>query len=169
MGPTTGGTPAMATNPKFIFFTDFDGTITTADSNDYMTDTLGFGRELRSKGNQDVLFGKVNFRDSFRDMLDSISTPYNECIETLCQHIELDPGFKEFYAWSRENNVPIVILSGGMQPIITALLNKLLGNDWEIQVISNDVAPRDGMDINDKHGWQIKYHDERFVSSHRKD
>lgn len=24
--------PAMKTNPKFIFFTDFDGTITTQDS-----------------------------------------------------------------------------------------------------------------------------------------
>lgn len=28
--------PAMRSHPKVIFFTDFDGTITTADSNDYM-------------------------------------------------------------------------------------------------------------------------------------
>jgi len=28
--------PAMKTNPKFIFFTDFDGTITLFDSNDFM-------------------------------------------------------------------------------------------------------------------------------------
>jgi hypothetical protein len=28
-------------NPKFIFFTDFDGTITLQDSNDYMVGLLG--------------------------------------------------------------------------------------------------------------------------------
>ena len=43
--------PALKTNPKFIFFTDFDGTITNQDSNDYMTDNLGYGTALRKKGN----------------------------------------------------------------------------------------------------------------------
>lgn len=28
-------------NPKFIFFTDFDGTITLEDSNDFMVSSLG--------------------------------------------------------------------------------------------------------------------------------
>lgn len=162
MGSVSSETPAMATNPKYIFFTDFDGTVTTADSNDYMTDNIGYGLEKRVQGNKDVLHGLVHFRDSFQDMMDSIDAPFDQCIELLKQHITLDPGFKEFYAWSRENNVPIVILSGGMQPVIRALLDNLLGKGlWDIQVVSNDVAPREGKGgINEKGGWRINFHDD---------
>lgn len=157
-------TPALATNPKFIFFTDFDGTVTTADSNDYMTDNLGYGVEKRVQGNKDVLFGTMHFRDSFQQMMDSIETPYDECKEILLKNIRLDPGFKHFYAWAQENNVPIVILSGGMQPIIRALLDNLLGPGWDIQIVSNDVRPREGKSINEKGGWRIEFHDDRYYA-----
>lgn len=78
-------------NPKYIFFTDFDGTITLQDSNDYMvkafgiyplhdplrglasqhqndsdrsaqTDNIGYGEEKRKAGNKSVLDGKETFR-----------------------------------------------------------------------------------------------------------
>jgi 2,3-diketo-5-methylthio-1-phosphopentane phosphatase len=158
--------PALKTNPKFIFFTDFDGTITQQDSNDFMTDNLGFGAELRRQGNQDVLFGRRDFRDAFRDMLDSIKTPFSECIDILRQNITLDPGFKAFFEWARENNVPIVVLSGGMEPVIRALLAHMLGQEAadSLQIVSNDVAPREGMSIDQPGGWQIVYHDDRSVS-----
>lgn len=161
MGSTTD-TPALATNPKFIFFTDFDGTITTADSNDHLTDNYGFGLEKRRVQNEEVLFERMHFRDSFRDMMDSIKTPLDQCIEILKKNIRLDPGFKDFYDWAQENNVPIVILSGGMQPVIRALLDTLLGPNWNIQVVSNDVGPREGKTVNEEGGWQILFHDERY-------
>lgn len=160
MGSINNDTPALATDPKFIFFTDFDGTVTTADSNDYMTDNLGYGREKRVQGNKDVLFGEKHFRDSFREMMDSIRTPYDECTRILLANIKLDPGFKDFYNWAQDNNVPIVILSGGMQPIIRALLDVLLGPGWNIQIVSNDVVAREGKSINDEGGWRIEFHDE---------
>jgi 2,3-diketo-5-methylthio-1-phosphopentane phosphatase len=160
MGSVSSETPALANNPKFIFFTDFDGTVTTADSNDFMTDNLGFGRDRRVQLNKDVLYGRMHFRDSFQEMLDSVTTPFNECIDILTKNIKLDPGFKDFYHWSRENNVPIVILSGGMTPVISTLLDTLLGPGWDIQIVSNDVQPRDGKNITDVGGWNIKFHDD---------
>ncbi len=154
--------PAMKTKPKFIFFTDFDGTITQRDSNDFMTDNLGYGEKLRKQGNQDVLHDRMTFRDSFQSMMDSIKTPYDQCIQALLANIKLDPHFKEFYDWARQNNVPIVVLSGGMVPIIRALLDHLVGKETEdIQIVSNDVAPREGKSINEEGGWQIVFHDER--------
>ena len=57
--------------------------------------------------------------------------------------------------------IPIVILSGGMQPIIRALLDALLGPGWDIQIVSNEVGPRDGKTINEKGGWRIEFHDDR--------
>lgn len=91
-----------------------DGTITDKDSNDFLTDKLGFGFEKRlvfdfsfffflprlgglQGGNADyrtklknrralnleVLDGRISFRDSFRQMLESIKVPFEECKEEL--------------------------------------------------------------------------------------
>lgn len=96
-------------------------------------------------------------------MLDSIKTPYNECIEYLKKNMKLDPYFVEFYHWSRENNVPIVVLSSGMIPVISALFEALLGGkpDDHLYIVANEVESRDGKDINSEGGWKIKYHDDR--------
>ncbi|KAN0096489.1 HAD-like domain containing protein [Hyaloscypha variabilis] len=153
--------PAMQTNPNFIFFTDFDGTITLSDSNDFLTDNLGYGQKLRKQGNQDVLTDKMSFRDSFQGMMDSISTPYDQCIKILLENIKLDPHFKEFHDWCKQNNVPVVVLSSGMVPIIRALLVHLVGKEADdIQIVANDVAPREGKSINEDGGWQIVFHDD---------
>lgn len=161
--PPASSLPALATNPKAIFFTDFDGTITLQDSNDYMTDNLGFGLELRREGNHDVLEGRKTFRDSFQEMLDSVKTPFDECVRILLANVQLDPKFKEFNSWCRANNVPVVVLSGGMQPVIRALLAHLVGEEEVkgMQIVSNDVAPRPGKTINEEAGWRIVYHDDR--------
>ncbi|KAJ5476687.1 hypothetical protein N7475_002416 [Penicillium sp. IBT 31633x] len=154
--------PYMETKPKLIFFTDFDGTITVDDSNDFMIDNLGFGRENRLVLNDQVLNETLSFRDAFRTMLESIKTPYDECIQTLLKNMKLDPYFEEFYYWAKDNNVPIVILSSGMRPIISALLEKFLGHKpaSHLTIISNEPVSRDGKDINSEGGWQIEYHDD---------
>ncbi|EFR04840.1 hypothetical protein MGYG_07843 [Nannizzia gypsea CBS 118893] len=156
-----GSLPAMKSEPKVIFFTDFDGTITLQDSNDHLTDHLGFGAIERSARNAAILEGRMTFRDGFREMLDSIDTPFNECVDFLCQRVTLDPHFTAFYRWAKENNVPVVVLSSGMVPIIHALFVKLLGHEPEnIQIVANQVASRDGKDINSNGGWQIDFHDD---------
>lgn len=107
---------------------------------------------------------EVRRRDAFRDMLDSVKTPFNECIRVLQENMKLDPYFVEFYNWAKENNVPIVVLSSGMKPIISALFETLLGHKPDpsnLAIVSNDVESRDGKDINTEGGWQIKYHDDR--------
>lgn len=100
-------------------------------------------------------------RDAFWNMLDSVKTPFNECIDLLLKTVKLDPYFVEFYEWAKANNVPIVVLSSGMIPVISALLEKLLGGKPDhLHVVANDVQSRDGKDINTEGGWMIKYHDD---------
>ena len=156
-------TPALRTSPKFIFFTDFDGTITQQDSNDFLIEKFGTGPERRKEMFNDVLYGRRTFRDAFKEMLDGVSLPLDKCIEALLKNITLDQGFKEFYTWARENNVPVVVLSGGMQPIIRALLAHLIGEDEvkTLPILSNDVAPRLGKTLKDEGGWEIAYRDDR--------
>ena len=139
--------------------------------------------ELRREGNVDVLEGRKSFRyayihskkllflrraflnqqcrDSFREMTDSIKTPFPECIKALCANIKLDPHFADFYNWARVNNVPVIVLSSGMTPIIRGLLVHLLGPEGnDIEIVSNDVEARPGKKIEEEGGWQIRFHDE---------
>ncbi|KAL2354477.1 HAD-like domain-containing protein [Cryomyces antarcticus] len=153
--------PAMKTNPKFIMFTDFDGTITLQDSNDFMTDNIGYGQEKRKRGNNAVLEGRATFRDSFKDIMDSIKTPFPQCVEYLVQNIKLDPHFTEFLKWALENNIPVVVLSSGMEPVIRGLLSSVIGPDSEkIAVISNQARARPGKAIDEEEGWEIEWHDD---------
>ncbi|KAF2723802.1 hypothetical protein K431DRAFT_282495 [Polychaeton citri CBS 116435] len=156
--------PALHTpfeNPKFIFFTDFDGTITLQDSNDFMTDTIGFGADGRRAGNRSVLEGRATFRDAFREMMDSIKTPFPKCIDYLVENIKLDPGFNEYFQWALANGIPTVVVSSGMEPIIRAILKKLVGDDSDkLDVIANQAVPRDGKTLEDEGGWRIDYHDD---------
>ncbi|SLM40293.1 phosphoserine phosphatase [Lasallia pustulata] len=125
------------------------------------TDNIGYGGDLRRQGNKDVLDGNLTFRESFKEMMDSVTTPYPECIQYLCDNIKLDPYFKEFYTWSRENNVPVIVLSSGMVPIIRALLVHLVGPEAEdIEIVANDVADRPGKKQDQTGGWEIKFHDD---------
>lgn len=148
--------PALATNPKIILFTDWDGTVTLQDSNDYLTDTHGMGYEARRVINEQILANTKSFRDGFREMLQSVNLTFDQCIEFLLKDVQLDPGFRDFYIWAREHNVPIVVLSGGMRPIIEALLVQLVGKEAikETQIVCNDVK------IHPDGKWEIVYHDD---------
>lgn len=93
--------------------------------------------------------------------MDSISLPYDKCIELLVANIKLDPHFKEFNAYARAQNIPVVVLSSGMIPIISALLKHLVGPEADdIQVVANDVKARPGKLINEENGWNIAFHDD---------
>jgi 2-hydroxy-3-keto-5-methylthiopentenyl-1-phosphate phosphatase len=69
--------------------------------------------------------------------------------------IHLDPGFAAFYDWTLKNNVPVVILSSGMEPIIRALLGEFIGPKAQaIPIVSN------GVEISPDGTWRIIFRDE---------
>ncbi|KAF9444921.1 hypothetical protein P691DRAFT_711132 [Macrolepiota fuliginosa MF-IS2] len=148
--------PPVHTDKKFVILSDWDGTITTFDSNDYMTDNLGFGKDKRREGNLEILAGRVTFRDAFREMLESVVASghtFEECKQVLHDNIKLDPGFKDFYTWCKTPDIPVIIVSSGMAPLIRAVLSNLLGEEAsnEIEIIANDVNVQpDGK-------WEIKF------------
>ncbi|AMD20034.1 HCL117Cp [Eremothecium sinecaudum] len=140
---------------KAVIFSDFDGTITTKDSNDFLADKYGFGGEKRHELFAGVLEGNKSFRDAFGEMLNSISAPLDKCIETLVETIELDPGFKEMYEWAHFEGIPIIIVSSGMKPLIEAILKhhldpKAVAN---IDLVANDVH------VEEDGSWKIVFRD----------
>ena len=91
-------------------------------------------------------------------MMDSVTRPYDQCMQYLVDNIKLDPGFAEFFQWALAHNIPVVVLSSGMEPIIKALLEKLVGPDaHKMQVLGNYVGARPGKTINEEAGWEILF------------
>ena len=100
-------------------------------------------------------------RETFQEMMDSVKAPFPECIQTLLDNIKLDPSFKDFYHWAKANNVPVVVLSSGMVPIISALLQHLVGPEAkDIEIESNDCVDRPGKKKQEEGGWMIQFHDD---------
>ena len=94
-------------------------------------------------------------------MMDSIDTPFPECIRLLCQNIKLDPGFSDFYKWSRKAKVPVVVLSSGMVPIIRALLMELVGpTASDIEIVANEVVDKPPKTKDQEGGWDCQFHDD---------
>ncbi|KAI5809353.1 HAD-like domain-containing protein [Pyronema omphalodes] len=140
---------------KFIVFTDFDGTITRTDSNDYLTDNYGMGFAARRKLADKILAEELTFRDGFKQMLDSVAVnkTFDECRQIVVDKIELDPGFKVFLEYCLSQDIPVIVLSGGMEPLISALLQNLVGPN-EIPIVSNGVGKTP------QGTWEITYHDD---------
>ncbi|POY71821.1 hypothetical protein BMF94_5182 [Rhodotorula taiwanensis] len=141
---------------RFILMSDFDGTITERDSNDTATDDLGFGVDRRRELNVDILNGDKTFRDAFAEMLNSVSKnghSFDDVKKYLVKHITLDAGFKTCYKWCEEHDVPVVIVSSGMKPIIEAIFANLVGEEdaANIDVIANDT------EFSDDGSWKIKF------------
>lgn len=100
--------------------------------------------------------------DAFRQMMDSVKKPFPECVEYLVKNIKLDPHFNEYYQWALKNQIPTVIVSSGMQPIIRAVLKNLVGDDADkLTIVCNEPEARPGKKFEEEGGWQIKYHDDR--------
>jgi len=75
----------------------------------------------------------------------------------LSPDVTLDPGFKEFYSFAKENNIPVIIVSSGMTPIIRSILANLIGDEEaaSIDVISNEVKFTDPEQKGDT--WELVY------------
>jgi 2-hydroxy-3-keto-5-methylthiopentenyl-1-phosphate phosphatase len=130
------------------------------------TDNIGFGGDMRRQGNKDVLENKKTFRDSFREMMDSVTRPFPQCVDYLVENIKLDPYFNEYFQWALQHNIPTVVLSSGMRPVIKGILEKLVGPDADkIDIVCNEAVAREGKTMDEEGGWRIEYHDDRLVDS----
>jgi len=147
---------------KFVVLSDWDGTITTCDSNDYLTDNYGMGNEARVALNVQMLeFDKsgntsgISFKDGFEPMMKSVVEKGHslaDCKTFLTTRSEVDglrpvdftDGFIEFKKFCDSNDIPFTVISSGMDEFIRAVLDELAeGPDKDvvkdIAIVSNGV------------------------------
>ena len=89
-----------------------------------------------------------------------------ECEQPLLHHadrvtppadVPLDPGFKEFHTYAKANDIPIIVVSSGMVPIIRSIFSNLIGEEEanKIDVVANDVKFTDPEKVGKT--WELVY------------
>jgi 2-hydroxy-3-keto-5-methylthiopentenyl-1-phosphate phosphatase len=121
---------------KRIVFCDFDGTITIAET--FVAMITKFALEVSALVLPKIYAKRVTLRQGVRQMLESIpSSSYPEIIEfTRSQPIRA--GFVEFLDFLKTKQIPIVIVSGGLQGMVEAVLEPYMDRIEAIHAIDID-------------------------------
>lgn len=127
---------------------DFDGTITSEDTNDKIV--RAYGNKKVMEVNKLYNDGDINLIDLFKRIFNEIRLSEEEYVDFIINNFELSSGFLEFYNFTKSNDIPIAIISGGFDNGIIPLLNKYGIND--VDILSNHLV-FDGKDIT------VEFHD----------
>ncbi len=123
---------------KRIVFCDFDGTITVAET--FVAMITKFAPEVSALVLPEIYAKRVTLRQGVRQMLESIpSSSYPDLIEfTRSQPIR--SGFVEFLDFLKTERIPIVIISGGLQGMVEAVLEPYMDRIEAIHAIDLDTS-----------------------------
>jgi len=108
---------------KLWIFTDFDGTITEPDT----IDLLGklFDQPLKRAGMKEKFYaGKIQPKEWLGWEIGLVNIPLEEALELLRRRIIIDPAFPPFAKWCQSQDIPLTILSNGLEEIIRSLLGR---------------------------------------------
>jgi 2-hydroxy-3-keto-5-methylthiopentenyl-1-phosphate phosphatase len=73
----------------------------------------------------------------------------------VLEYVQLDDHFSKFLEWARKESVLIVILSGGLDLMIKAILKKFIGSSLQgIDLVANSVLKLEG------DAWAVKFRDD---------
>jgi 2-hydroxy-3-keto-5-methylthiopentenyl-1-phosphate phosphatase len=103
-----------------IVFCDFDGTITKQETfvsmlNHFVPDKMKeFGRKLAQK--------QVTLREGVRGVVESIPSKYYPEVVEFIKDRELREGFEELLVFLKKENVPFVVISGGLKDSVKTRL-----------------------------------------------
>ncbi len=115
---------------KLAVLVDFDGTMTTEDTNDKLVSV--YGNENTDREIRKFREGKLSFPRYFQAIMSELRLTEEEYIKFLLEEIEISPGFLEFYKKTKKKNIPLGIVSGGFQNGIVPFLEKHGIEDVEI-------------------------------------
>lgn len=113
-----------------ILFVDFDGTITAEETLDGAMRLFIPKKEYEEKV-KEVLEGKISLSQALHSAFDHTPAAELPRLEEYVRGVALRPGFEAFLDTMDELKVPIVVISGGLKPLVETKLkayeNRFLG------------------------------------------
>jgi len=107
---------------KVSVFTDFDGTITAEDTLVHLLDHYVGSSWLEIE--RRVEAGTLSEEQGLQDEVAMLEAPWAEAVARVVAEVPVDPGFARFAAFCRGRGWPLTILSGGLAPLIRAVLER---------------------------------------------
>ncbi|MBS1516437.1 MAG: MtnX-like HAD-IB family phosphatase [Bacteroidetes bacterium] len=130
----------MKKDYKLKFYTDFDGTITM---NDVWINSIGKFIKDKAKFKEveeDFVSLKITSRECIRRELEIVEDFSFEQFDKYLDDESLDPYFKKFLDWCKENDYPVKIVSEGLDYYINYILRK---ENIDAEVYSNKLIVSD--------------------------
>jgi len=123
---------------KRIVFCDFDGTITVAET--FVAMLQQFTPNVSAQLLPEIYAKRVTLRQGVRQMLESIpSSSYSEIVEfTRAQPIRA--GFLDFLDFLDAEKIPFIVVSGGLQGMVEAVLAPFADRISAIHAIDVDTT-----------------------------
>jgi 2-hydroxy-3-keto-5-methylthiopentenyl-1-phosphate phosphatase len=104
---------------------DFDGTITETDN--IIAIMKQFAPPEWDDLKKSVLSQEITVREGVGNMFQLLpSSIKKDIVEFILDHAEIRPGFKEFVQYTKEKNIPLYIVSGGIDFFVYPLLEGLI-------------------------------------------
>lgn len=137
------------TMKKLVIFCDFDGTITTQDNIISIMKKFAPPEYLPIKEN--ILGQKQSIREGVSDMFALLPVSLKEQINSyLLEQAQIREGFAEFVSYTKVNNIPLYIVSGGIDFFVQPMLEPF-GPFSDIYCNESDFSG-DSIRINFPHG-----------------
>ncbi len=122
--------------PKRLVCCDFDGTITVRET--FVAMQEKFSPEKAAQIIPEIYAQRVTLRDGVRQMLEAIpSDKYPEIIE-FAKTEAIRPGLVELLDFLDGENVPFVVVSGGLRGMVETTLGKLIDRVQAIYAVDLD-------------------------------
>ncbi len=129
----------------FHVFCDFDGTITTRDATDFVLERLAPPEWLEIEAQWQK--GLIGSAECMRSQVALIKATRQELNQTL-DEVQIDEGFLDFVLLCRQSNIPLTIISDGIDHFIRYILTRYRLGD--IPVIANrlTISPENEYQLN---------------------
>lgn len=116
---------ANGSSSRLQIFVDFDGTITSRDSIVYLTETWGGGPDFRRQILGRIEEGSLSVFEAIEQELATVRVGWEEAAEDLRKSISVDPEFGPFVEWCRGEGHPVVVLSSGIEQVVSLFIGHL--------------------------------------------
>lgn len=133
---------------QFLIQIDFDGTITEKDVSTVLLDRFAQGdwRQLLTRyRNGKIMVDQLNIQ-----AFSMVKAPKEDLIQSARKEATIRTGFPQFVTYVRENNVPMVIVSYGLDFYIQALLKDQNADGFPFHAAQTQYHPQ---------GWKLHYTD----------
>ena len=131
-------------------FCDFDGTITRVDGCNLIIDHC-IGRDARRAIDDKIVSGELSFRQGYDAQFSGVNLTWEESLPILHGKNGIDPTFPPFVRRLAQRNIPLTILSAGIEQIIREYLGTVGLTGLDIRANRIRVENR---------RWRVAYFDE---------